>query len=148
MLITKNVEVTKKVLLIAVALGLVFFASTIQFANAEEDTDDEATTEVVTGSADTEEESDDSVAAKKAAMRAQIESLRKMIEERKAQLGEKRETMKEEKKEAIEEWKAKQAADRAAFMTSLEGMTLEERKRRCLSTSLRYGLLLRLRKLK
>lgn len=120
-----NIEVIKKSLLVVVALGLVLFMGTVQFASAEEEGTDDATAEVAEDIAEEEDvdedEEGDDLDAKKAAMKAQIESLRKMIEERKAQLKENRQVVKEEQKEA-------RMMDRAEFMASLEGLTLEEKK--------------------
>lgn len=121
---TVNVDLLKKTMLLAIVLSSVFFVASATIASAEEVVSVETTSEVVA----TETKDSEEVAAKKAAMKAQIESLRKVIEEHKAQLKAKQETEKVERKEALSEWKGTQAEARAAFLASLEGLSPEEKK--------------------
>lgn len=112
---TSNLEISKNHIT-AIVMGVVMcflsFVAIVPAVQAEEVTSDETS-------------SQDEI---KSAMKAQIESLRATIAERKAAMEAKREEMKVERSEMKDEFKEQRQLDKAAFFTSLEGMSEEEKK--------------------
>lgn len=106
-------------IVMGVALWALSFALFIPFAHANENDTEEMIEDTTT--VDETSHADDTDAAQRSAMKAQIESLRAIIEARKADMMMKRDAMKDEVK-------AKRQFDRANFMASLEGLNEDEKK--------------------
>lgn len=128
MKLTKSIESNIAILALAVALCFSFFAVGVTSAQAEETEDTDVAEEVEMAEdgdemddVDDDSEADETIKEKHAAMKAQIDSLRAMIAERK-------EAAKEQHQEMKEEMKADFKINKADFMASLEGLEEEDKR--------------------
>lgn len=115
---TKVTEKHITAIMMGAALCFAFFVTGFTAVHAEEAEDTNVDSEEVS--------SDD--AEKRAAMKEQIESLRKMIAERNGEKKAEYQEKKEEHKEMIAEKKAEFKVDKAEFMASLEGLDEEDKR--------------------
>ncbi len=107
-------------IMMGVVLCFTFFLNSFAAVQAQETENEVETVASEASSSDDVEE--------RAAMLEQIESLRKMIAERKGERREEYEEKKEEVKADIAEKKAEFKVDKAEFMASLEGLPEEEKR--------------------